>query len=74
MFSLGCLVSTGRRALQGGIRLGGSATQVLEVCSRFTNEKEKNGGYKRSGRTLVRRAESDGSSAMCYVFERVLKV
>ena len=31
-------------------------------------------GYKRSGQTLVRGAESDGSSAMCYVFERVLEV
>ena len=36
----------------------------LKVCSGVTNEKEKDGGYKRSGRTLVRRAESDGSSAM----------
>ena len=32
-------------------------------CSKF-NEKEKDRGYKRSGRTLVRGAESDGSSAM----------
>ena len=47
---------------------------MLEVCSGVTNEKEKNGGYKRSGRTLVRGAKSDGSSAMCCVFERVLKV
>ena len=28
-------------------------------------EGRKMGGYKRSGRTLVGRAESDGSSAMC---------
>ena len=47
---------------------------MLEVCSGVTIEKEKDGGYKRSGRTLVREAESDGSSAMCYVFEHVLEV
>ena len=47
---------------------------MLEVCSGVTNEKEKDGGYKRSGQTLVRGAKSDGSSAMCYVFERVLEV
>ena len=35
---------------------------MLEVCSEVTNEKEKDGGYKRSGRTLVRGTESDG----CY--------
>ena len=35
-----------------------------QVCSGVTNKKEKDGGYKRSGRTLVRRAESDGSPAM----------
>ena len=46
---------------------------MLEVCSGVTNE-EKDGGYKRSGRTLVRGAESDRTFAMCYVFERVLKV
>ena len=40
---------------------------MLEVCSEVTNENEKDGGYKRSGRTLVRGAESDESSAMCYV-------
>ena len=40
---------------------------MLEVCSGVTNEKEKDGVYKRSGRTPVRGAESDGSSAMCYV-------
>ena len=48
--------------------------RCFEVCSGVTNEKKKDGGYKRSGWTLVRGAESDGSSAMCYVFERVLKV
>ena len=37
---------------------------MLEVCSGVTNEKEKD-GYKRSGRTLVRGAESDGSPAKC---------
>ena len=47
---------------------------MLKVCSGVTNEKEKDGGYKRSGRTLVRGAESDGSSTMCYVFDRVLEV
>ena len=47
---------------------------MLEVCSGVTNEKEKDGGYKRFGRTLVRGVESDGSSAMCYMFERVLEV
>ena len=47
---------------------------MLKVCSGVINEKEKDRGYKRSGRTLVRGAESDGSSAMCYVFERVLVV
>ena len=31
-------------------------------------------GYKRSGQTPVERAESDGSSAMSQVFERVLVV
>ena len=40
---------------------------MLKVCSGVTNEKEKDGVYKRSGRTPVRGAESDGSSAMCYV-------
>ena len=47
---------------------------MLEVCSGVTNEKEKDGVCKRFDRTLVRGAESDGSSAMCYVFERVLEV
>ena len=47
---------------------------MLEVCSGVTNEKEKDGGYKRSGQTLVRGAKSDESSAMRYVFERVLVV
>ena len=48
---------------------------MIEVCSGVTNEKEKDGGgYKRSGRTLFRGAESDWSSAICYVFERVLEV
>ena len=37
---------------------------MLEVCSGVTNEKEKDGGYKRSGRTPDGRAESDGSPAM----------
>ena len=31
----------------------------------YKQKGEKDGGYKRSGRTLVRRAMSDGSSAMC---------
>ena len=47
-------------------------------CSKFAvglqTEGRKIGGYKRSDRTLVRRAESDGSPAMCYVFERVLDI
>ena len=47
---------------------------MLEVCSGVTNEKEKDAGYKRSGRTPVGRAESDRSSAMSYVFKRVLEV
>ena len=47
---------------------------MLEVCSGVTNEMEKDGGYKRSGRTLVGRAESDGSPAMCKVFERMLGI
>ena len=47
---------------------------MLEVCSGVTNEKEKDGGYKRFGQTLVRGAKSDGSSAMRYVFEHVLVV
>ena len=38
---------------------------MLEVCSGVTNEKEKDGVYKGSDRTLVRGAKSDGSSAMC---------
>ena len=37
---------------------------MLEVCSGVTNEKEKDGGYKKSDWTLVKRAESDGSPAM----------
>ena len=47
---------------------------MLKVCSGVTNEKEKDGGYKRSGQTLVRGVESNGSSNRCYVFERVLEV
>ena len=47
---------------------------MLDVYSGVTNEKEKDGGYKRSGRTLVRGNESDENSAMRYVFERVLEV
>ena len=47
---------------------------MLEVCSGVINKKEKDGGYKRSGRTLVRGTESDGNSTMRYVFECVLKV
>ena len=35
------------------------------VASGVTNEKEKDGGYKGSGRTLVGRAKSDGSPTMC---------
>ena len=33
VFSFGCLVSNGRRALLGGIRLGGSAIDVLYKLS-----------------------------------------
>ena len=51
-----------------------SQSQVLEVYSGVTNKKEEDRGYKRSGRTLVRGAENDGSSAMLYVFEHVLVV
>ena len=47
---------------------------MLEICSGVTNKKEKDGGYKRSGRTLVRGAESDRSSARCYVFVCVLEI
>ena len=47
---------------------------MLKVCSGVTNKKEKDGVYKRSGRTPVGRAESDRSSAMSYVFKRVLEV
>ena len=47
---------------------------MLEVCCGVTNGREKDVGYKRSGRTLVRRTKSDGNSAMRYVFERVLEV
>ena len=47
---------------------------MLEVCSGVTNEKEKDEGYERSGRTLVRGTKSDGSSTMSSVFERVLVV
>ena len=46
---------------------------MLEVCSGVTNE-EKDEGYKRSGRTPVKRDESDRSPAMSYVFKRVLEV
>ena len=48
---------------------------MLEVCSWVTNEKEKDGGYKRSGRALVREAESTGAplyakcSSVCLWFE-----
>ena len=38
---------------------------MLEVCSGVTNQKEKDGVYKRFDRTLVRGAESDGSLVMC---------
>ena len=51
-----------------------SEPRCSKVCSGVTNEKEKDVGYKRSGRTLVRGTESNGSSTMCYVFERVLMV
>ena len=54
--------------------VGDFIPEPLEVCSGVTNEKEKDGGYKRSDRTLVRGAESDGSSARCYVFECMLEV
>ena len=47
---------------------------MLEVCCGVTNKKEKDWGYERSGQTLVRGAESDGSSTMRYLFERVLEV
>ena len=47
---------------------------MLEVCSGVTNEKEKDGRYKRSDRTLVRGTKSNGSSAMSSVFECVLMV
>ena len=40
---------------------------MLKFCCGVTNEEEKDGVYKRSGRTPVRGVESDGSSAMCYV-------
>ena len=40
---------------------------MLKLCSGVTNKKEKDEGYKRSGQTLVRGAESDKSSAMCYM-------
>ena len=45
-----------------------------DVCSEVTNGKGKDREYKRSGWTLVGRAESDRSSAMGYLFKRVLKV
>ena len=35
VFSLGCLVSNGRRALLGGIRLGGSATLLIHLCQKM---------------------------------------
>ena len=40
---------------------------MLEVCCGVTNEKEKDGGYKTSDRTLVRGAEVTGAPlcAMC---------
>ena len=47
---------------------------MLEVCSGVTNEKEKDGGYERSGQTRVRGAESDRSPTTSYVFKRVLVV
>ena len=37
---------------------------MLEVYSGVTNEKEKDGRYRRSGQALVRGAESDESPAM----------
>ena len=46
---------------------------MLEVCSGVTNE-EEDGVYERSGRAPVERAESDRSSAISYVFKRVLEV
>ena len=47
---------------------------MLEVCSGVINEKEKDEVNKRSGQTPIGRAESDGSPAMCEVFERVLGI
>ena len=44
--------------------VGDFIPEPLEVCSGVTNEKEKDGGYKRSGQTPVGRAESDKSSAI----------
>ena len=48
-------------------------------CSKFAvglqmRRRKMGGGYKRFGWTLVRGAESDGSSTMCYVFEHMLEV
>ena len=45
--------------------VGDFIPEPLEVCSGVTNEKEKDGGYKRSSQTIVRGDKSDGSSAIC---------
>ena len=48
---------------------------MLEVCSGVTNEKEKDGGYKRSDQSLVRGPRAMGAplcamcSSMCSRFE-----
>ena len=47
---------------------------MLEVYSGVTNEKEKDGVYKRSSQTLVRGVESDGNSSVCCVSKHVLEV
>ena len=44
--------------------VGDFIPEPLKVCSGVTNEKEKDGGYERSGRTPAGRAESDRSLAM----------
>lgn len=48
---------------------------MLEVSYRVTNGRDKDGGYKRFGQTLVGRAKSDGAplcakcSSVCSRFE-----
>ena len=44
--------------------LGESTSPFIDEGDDLTSEKERDGGYKRSVRTLAERVKSDGSPAM----------